>query len=322
MLEIGFGVQDLAAVRFAISPMDHLLGGVAGVQHHCVRGSLPRERWWRQARSNIPWQAAPLIDLVNASAVTVPDFLAASLTTARPSMTDELDAVLALPESRLVQDLACYDAQPPVPRIVAELREGGRKQLRRITDAAWALFRRCLAPDWPDIQRALQSDIAQRSRTMAEAGTGAVLERLHPSLEWHGEGALRITGPGWEGAFGLGGRGLQIRPSAFLHSPTALLADHWQPVLMIPGRARPARRTDGLSGLIGPTRTRALRAIAQEPCTTGRLAEHLGVTAPTASAHATALRNAGAITTDREGRSVRHSLTPLGHDLLLGAGGA
>jgi DNA-binding transcriptional ArsR family regulator len=78
------------------------------------------------------------------------------------------------------------------------------------------------------------------------------------------------------------------------------------------------RRTDGLATLIGPARARALRAIGQGSCTTTQLAERLGITPPSASAHATALRTAGAITTEREGRQVRHALTPLGHGLMFG----
>nr|WP_223244247.1 helix-turn-helix domain-containing protein [Streptomyces sp. CBMA156] len=87
---------------------------------------------------------------------------------------------------------------------------------------------------------------------------------------------------------------------------------------MYPGLDLRARGADGLAGLIGAARARALRAIAEEPCTTGRLAERLGVSPPTASVHASALREAGAITTERRGRQVRHSLSPLGHHLLYG----
>ncbi|MGF1425940.1 ArsR/SmtB family transcription factor [Kitasatospora sp. LaBMicrA B282] len=57
--------------------------------------------------------------------------------------------------------------------------------------------------------------------------------------------------------------------------------------------------------------------MGRNPCSTSQLAQRLGVTSPSASAHATALRTAGAITTEREGRQVRHALTRLGYDLLL-----
>ncbi|MFE9558250.1 ArsR/SmtB family transcription factor [Streptomyces sp. NPDC006703] len=145
-----------------------------------------------------------------------------------------------------------------------------------------------------------------------------MLTQLHPDLAWQNEGTLQFANPEWELTFNLGGQGLALRPNHFLHHPTAILTDLRPPVLMYPASNRPTHNTDGLTGLVGPARARALRAIAQEPCTTRQLAEHLGVSPPTASAHASALRNAGAITTERQGRQVQHSLTPLGHHLLNG----
>ncbi|MFJ7248126.1 ArsR/SmtB family transcription factor [Kitasatospora sp. NPDC098652] len=293
-----------------------MLGGVAGPQHHCARDSVNRDRWWRRVKGHVPQQAAVFVELVNASPLGVPMFLTPDRTGARATIGDELDALLALPEAEVHQEMQGYGTGPHLPRVIAELRDDGTRQLRRITDAAWALFRSCLAPDWPDIQRALRADIEQRSRTVAETGLGPMLAQLHPDLSWHDEGLLRYAGPEWQLAYDLGGRGLELRPNLFLSGLTAPLGDHRSSALLYPGREHPARRADGLARLIGAARTRALRAIAQGACTTGQLAESLGVSAPTASAHATVLRDAGAITTERRGREVRHSVTALGRDLL------
>ncbi|MFF4814979.1 ArsR/SmtB family transcription factor [Kitasatospora sp. NPDC001309] len=318
MLEIGFRPADLARVRFAVSPLDHVLGGVAGPQHHCARDSVNRDRWWRRVKGHVPQQAAAFIDLVNASPLGVPMFLTPDSTAARATIGDELDALLALPEAEVHREMQDYGTGPDLPRVIAELRDGGTRRLRRITDAAWALFRTCLAPDWPDIQRALRADVEQRSRAVAETGLGPMLAQLHPDLSWHDEGTLRYASPEWRLAYDLGGRGLELRPNLFLSGLTAPLGAHRSPALLYPGRDHPARHADGLARLLGTARTRALRAIAQGACTTGQLAEDLGVSAPTASAHATVLRDAGVITTERRGREVRHSLTALGRDLLLG----
>ncbi|MBT2404775.1 MULTISPECIES: helix-turn-helix domain-containing protein [unclassified Streptomyces] len=51
--------------------------------------------------------------------------------------------------------------------------------------------------------------------------------------------------------------------------------------------------------------------------TTG-LARRIGVSNATASAHASALRAAGLLTTTRTGRSVHHARTPLAELLLTG----
>jgi DNA-binding transcriptional ArsR family regulator len=322
VFQLNFGVADIANVRFTISPMDQLVSGAAQPGHPCVGASVKHDRWWRQVRRHVPDRAAPLLELVNASFEGVPDFLAAHVEGGLPRLTDELDAVLAVPDTELYEVIAWYEQkQRGVPRIIAELRDGDTRQLRRIADGAWSLYRACVAPDWPDIQRLLKADLAQRSRTMAEEGIGAMLARLHPQLTWQEEGTLRYATPEWEASFDLGGRGLELRPNFFLQGPFAVIAERCPPMMGYPICTRPpeytaTRRTDSLADLIGPARARALRAIAQSPCTTSQLAERLGVTAPSASAHATALRAASAITTEREGRQVRHSLTQLGHDLL------
>ncbi|MGD0064309.1 MAG: helix-turn-helix domain-containing protein [Streptosporangiaceae bacterium] len=65
----------------------------------------------------------------------------------------------------------------------------------------------------------------------------------------------------------------------------------------------------------GPAR--ALRAL-HDPRSTTELAARLGISVSAASEHATALRGARLIRTDRDGRAVRHSLTVLGRALLSG----
>ncbi|WP_369184598.1 ArsR/SmtB family transcription factor [Streptomyces sp. Y1] len=316
MLEIGFGIADLARVRFAVSPLDHVLGGVAGPQHHCSRDSLHREDWWRRVRGHVPGRAAPFIDLVNASPLGVPLFLGGDAAAAGLSLTDELDAMLAVPEAEINEAMEFYGTGPRLPRIITELRDDGPHHLRRVADAAWVLFRSCLAPDWPEIQRALRADVSARTRTIAEAGLGTMLSQLHPDLTWHDEGVLRYVTPEWQLRYDLGGRGLQLRPNLFLSGVAVPLCDDRQPALLYPSGVHPARSADGLTALLGPARARALRAVAQGPCSTAELAVRLTVSAPTASAHATALREAGAITTERRGRHVRHGLTSFGHSLL------
>ncbi|EST34875.1 ArsR/SmtB family transcription factor [Streptomyces roseochromogenus] len=319
MLELGFGVADMANIRFGVSPMAHVICGVAGAEHPCVGASVNHDRWWRQVKRHVPSQAAPVFELVNASFKGVPTFIQE---TDSQRLTDELDAILAVSETDFYEDLAFYDEEPELPRIVAELRDGGTRQLPRFTNSVWLLFQACIAPHWPDIQRLLQADIAHRARTAAEAGAGAMLNQVHQKLAWREEGALQYITPEWDASLSLGGRGLELRPNFFLQDGIAAVpTEHGPTTLNYPiGPRRPEHpstpRTDGLAYLIGSARARALRAIGQGSCTTAQLAKRLRITAPSASAHATALRTAGAITTEREGRQVRHALTQLGHDLL------
>jgi len=67
--------------------------------------------------------------------------------------------------------------------------------------------------------------------------------------------------------------------------------------------------------LIGATRAEVFRALVAG-CGTTQLARDLRTSPATASAHVTALREAGLAATRRTGRAVRHTLTPLGMQLL------
>jgi DNA-binding MarR family transcriptional regulator len=70
-----------------------------------------------------------------------------------------------------------------------------------------------------------------------------------------------------------------------------------------------------LSVVLGQTRESVLLAI-RNSCSTTELAGRVGVSVSSASEHATALRAAGLIQTERHGQRVRHSLTVLGRALL------
>ncbi|MFE5583897.1 MarR family transcriptional regulator [Kitasatospora sp. NPDC056531] len=324
MLALRFGVADLANTRFAVSPLDHLLTGTAqsGV-HECL--GLRRDRWWREIRRHVPHRAAPFLDLVNASTAGVPNFMGADLDAVRRQLTDELDAVLAVPQQTFEQDLAMYGSEAELPAALARLRDDGTRGLRRITDGAWALFRSCLAPHWPEIRRQLEADIADRARTTARSGAGAMLDSLHRNARWRDEGVLECALGDLSGDFALGGRGLELRPNYFVQNGIGLLlAEGRQSLLVYPLASRGAAAAkpspaaaDGLAAVLGPARARALRAIEGGPCSTTELARLLGITPPSASAHAAALRAAGLITTQREGKQVRHALSEVGRDLLL-----
>ncbi|MFE6054730.1 ArsR/SmtB family transcription factor [Kitasatospora sp. NPDC056446] len=323
MITLGFGVADLARTRFVVSPLDHLMTGAARLGVHACVG--PRsERWWRDARRHVPHRAGPFLDLVNASGMGVPNFMAADLDAVRRQLTDELDAILAITRQTFEQDLAMFGTEAELPTALARLRDDGTQGLRQVGDAAWALFRSCLAPDWPEIRRLVEADIADRARTAARSGIGAMLDSLHPQATWRDEGVLECTLGDAEGTFQLGGRGLELRPNYFVQQGLGLLAGHDRQSVLVhpvgsPAAEPPSRppAADGLATVLGPARARVLRTVAGSPCSTTELAHRLGVTPPSASAHAVALRAAGLIATRREGKQVRHTLTDVGHDLLV-----
>lgn len=325
MIELEFGVADLALTNFSISPMDHLLAGAIHPDlRHFVGSSTRRGRWWRSIRGHVPAGARPFLELVNASGLGVPDFLAADSRTHRRSLADELDAILAVTDEQIRADIGRYPAESKPP-VVRRLHDEGRSALRKVVNAIHAFHRACMAADWRDMQRLLEADVRARAHLQAEQGSAAMLTRLHPRLVWHPRGALAYTEPDWAADavhHPLEGYGLQLRPNLFIEDvgflrhlgrPTVLMHS-----LVSSAHPDPNQRThpDGLVVLLGASRARAVRAIAQTPRTTTELAAALAISPPAASALAAALRTGGLITTTRHGGHVHHVLSDVGHQLL------
>ena len=160
---------------------------------------------------------------------------------------------------------------------------------------------------------------------LAQGGHQALFGSLHQQLRWRHDG-LEKPGIDWE--YELGGGGLLLIPSAFLTGPPVFVKGDGvrlghaliyaaQPNGQYAGHEDGPREAgnDNLAALIGPTRAAVLRAL-REPRGTADLAGLVNISPASASEHAKVLRDADLIETRREGRSVRHSLTPLGRTVL------
>jgi DNA-binding transcriptional ArsR family regulator len=325
---VGFEARDLANLRFAVSPFDHL---AIGVSSNYPRG----QRWWHRVRRHAPASAGPLLELFTAHPWYVPGFLAQPMplssvsgTSGSQAIDDELDAALAADPGELDYDLSQFEQLTKVPRIVQALRGGDAWAMAGLVEATRALFRACLADDWPDIHRRLQADVAHRSMLTSSGGLGSMLPTLHPM--WHTPELLRVEYNGSRAArmmpdteYDLGGRGALLTPNMFLTRELAPSVNPYkQPSFIYPALRGLASAdvptvhgNSTLSTLIGRGRAAALRAVGMG-CTTAELAQRLGVSPPTASVHARTLRAAGLIATVRDGRSVRHSVTTLGAEML------
>lgn len=313
--------RDLANIRFSISPVAHLLLGAASSSPYPAA-----RRWWRRVRRDAPAAAAPVLQLLGAKPMFTPDFLTPPIALdprrPAPSIADELDAMRAVSPDRLAAELALYDDLPDPPGVVMALRDGGRA-LDRLADGMHTLYKACLAHDWSDIERRLRADLAYRAGVLADGGVQAMLDSLSPgqvdhrSLTVHGG----CAGPG-RFELALDGRGFLLSANTFLQDSWVFAISPWQqPFLAYPAQrnAEPpaaVRDKDPLTRLIGRGRAAALRAVGTG-CTTGELATRLTVSAPTASVHATALRDAGLLVSARDGREVVHTVTSLGVQLLL-----
>ena len=324
MLRIFFTGDDVARTRLAPAA-DPLWETVLSLHIlRSQRANAVHGEWRRSVATDL--QASPLMsDLrmllaLNPSTGYFPDFL--TPLAGADGLDAGLDAVAATPPELLRRDLAILAEERPLPADVSALARGDAEALRLLTDAMRAYYDRAVAPEWSRIEAVVEGDRARRIRAVAAQGAEGLLESLRPAMRWRA-GELHVDYP-FDQEMHLGGRGLLLVPSYFCwRYPVTLLDPELPPVLVYPAdrptaapdRAGTSRRA--LGALLGNTRAAVLAAIG-DGCSTTDLARRVGISAAAASQHATILRNAGLITSNRERNMVLHSLTPLGASVLNG----
>ncbi|MES9604437.1 helix-turn-helix domain-containing protein [Actinomadura sp. NPDC000929] len=314
MLRLWLDYEDLTRIR--ITPgLSPLAQTVLGAQ--ALRGVGPEPipgPWRSRTRARLTGPSRLLLDLVPPGR-WVPDFLTPY--TLVPGFEPELDAVASTPVRRIREELErSYGPRPPVswlPRLAGGDGETMRTLVRGLRD----FHRVALEDSWSGLSDHLCAEASRHARTMARDGIGGLLGSLHPAVRW--------TSPVLEietlrdGDVRLGGRGLLLMPSVFVTGPRVLVGGDGPATVVVPS-SRPLSGTgDTLPQVFGRTRAAVIRLVgADGELTTGTLAARLGVSAASASQHATALRGAGLLTSERRGKTVHHALTPLGERFLRG----
>ena len=256
-----------------------------------------------------PASASHLLELVPAHG-NVPDFLAPE---GANSLEEALDVVTSTPDRLLRSDVATLTHRAASPWIL-DLADGCVRARTELASSMRDYHDQVVSPLWPAIEHVIETDLRFRAWQLAAKGVAETVDGLHPAIRWR-DGVIEVDGP-LDADVELAGRGLQLMPS--LWTRPAFTA-HWtQPTLVYPlGRfawmAPTASESHGdpLAAVLGTTRARVLRALADGHTTSG-LARVLGISLASASTHAGVLRDAGLVTSRRQGQSVRHTLTSLG----------
>ncbi|MBG0813229.1 DUF5937 family protein [Planomonospora sp. ID82291] len=303
---------ETARVRFAYSPLAEtvfavklLFRGGANAVHH---------RWARQAATAVAGDPdLPL--LADLTSECVPAFLLPPPPGPEPVFADELDRVRRTPHDRFRAELDRVVGPDGRP----ELRADPEAALERLAGALRRHHDRLIAPHWGRMRAILLADVEHRARTLAARGVEGLFAALHENITWR-EGDLVVSGRRTPGSFtvDLGGHGLVLFPTIFcwpyicidmepwaagsLRYPARGLGTLWEPAGPVP---------EGLAAVLGRTKAALLEALG-EPRPTGELARRLGITASAVSQHVGALREAGLVTTRRDGRTALHLRTERG----------
>jgi hypothetical protein len=314
VLRVHFTAEDLARVRIAAGP-DPMWEILLSLHVLRQRSATPVFGTWRaNVRATLPDDARWLMQLAPPVGYS-PDFL--TPTAGSCALDAGIDAVLSTPVESLRADLAQLDCRHRDPRTHL-LASGDVATLDSLGEALRAYHRHALAPIWDEIRAGVDAERAVRARSFLDGACEGMLSALHPTISWTSP-VLRIESRFPHRDVHLHGQGLVLVPSYFCWERPIMLRDQRRPPVLVYPIARDLHvATTGkrsLEALLGRTRAAALEVIAGG-CTTTELARRLGISAASASAHASVLRDAGLAVAQRHRNSVLHTASALGVELL------
>lgn len=328
MIRLRLGAADLARIRIgaAVSPFAETMAAAELIRGRSA--GLVFGGWRRPVMGQLDSKVRPLVTIF---APGRPGLDLCTLVGPVDTIGEGIDRLMSARPGQLraeIDSIAPHHPSTAWPWMRLDTDTGLRRQLSAAVRSFHAV---AIGPRWPHLRQFLQAERTSQIELLATAGIDRFLSVLCPPLiQWHPPLLHIQSMTGEPKNVDLAGRGLVITPSIFLTPRPVLSTDPCNPdappTLIYPAVreldvARPlwtsARDHQALAILLGRTRSAALEAISGG-CGTGELALRIGVSAPTASQHATALRRAGLITTHRSAGLVRHMLTPLGQSLLNG----
>jgi len=318
VLRIYFTPEDIGRVRIAGEP-DPMWETVFSVFRLQRPGPAPIYGRWRAhaVRATKRSDLDLLLPLIRGP--YYPDFLTPA--EGRLGLAPGMDALLSTPKARLKQDMVELSRLgEPTPSWMRRLADGEPEVLDRLARAVRSHHDAVVAPFWAEAQAHVEADRSRRARMLLDHGYEGLLDSFRPTMRWQPP-LLEVDTP-FEQTLELDGRGLLLVPSYFSWGAPDVLRDPTlPPVLVYPVERDPllganaALASGSVSALIGPTRTSVLESIG-DGSTTSELARRVGVSAASVSQHTAVLREARLIHSSRIGKSVLHTITPLGLALL------
>jgi DNA-binding transcriptional ArsR family regulator len=323
-LTVEVGVAELAATRFAISPLSETvacLQQLSGRDRNAT--NLRWVRWAEDQLAGTPLDLSRTWPLLVSTRPNWPEFLVPAPQGAAATIDDDLDA-LRRTTARHVRSSLARVFGDDLPTAAAALASRPAAGLQAVADELQLAYERLVAPHWARIRAVLEADITHRARQLALGGAEKLFDDLHRDLRWH-EGGLILTGERWrtDSVVNRGPGGLVLMP-VVLGSPYVLIKKRTstQTTVRYPARGAAALWTAGTrpaagsaQRLLGRARAQILEAL-RSPTTTSDLANALGVTPSAVSQHLAVLRASGLVARERSGRSMLYLTTELGTRLL------
>jgi DNA-binding transcriptional ArsR family regulator len=332
-LVLELGVADLAATRFAVSPLAETLRAVqllATTSPPAV--NRPWVRWARAQLDRQPLRLPRLWPLLVIDGPYRPEFLFPAPTGKSASLGGELAQVRATPEEVVRLSLGRVFGDAPWPASAIELAERPRESLEQIAAEVAECHDRLISPHWERLRSVLDSDIAYHAGLLAAGGARSLFSDLHPDFHWTGrELLLTDAEESTDAEITLGPDGIVLVPSVFIwpewsvkratSTQTTLsyqargVATVWEDadlgLLDFTGQGD----AEAVEALLGTPRARLLGAL-RSPATTSALARRFHVTPSAVSQHLAVLHRGGLVDRQRSGRTVLYQASELGLAVL------
>jgi hypothetical protein len=331
LLVLEMDVADLAATRFAISPLCETIKAVQLLSRSDPPTvNRPWVRWARDQLDRRPLPLPRLWPLVVTDLPHWPEFLMPAPVGQSPGLDEELARLCATPEEPVRTSLRRVfgDGRGRWPDSAVDLFERPRESFAELAAELTACHDRLIAPHWERIRSVLDADVAYHAGLLAGGGARSLFRDLHPDLRWSaGKLFLADADPGAYGVHGtesqvtLGPDGVVLMPSVFIWPDWSVKrSTSTQTTLIYPARGSGTvweadERAEATEALLGAPRARLLGAL-RSPATTSALARRFGVTPSAVSQHLTVLHRSGLVDRHRRGRTVLYQTSPLGLELL------
>jgi hypothetical protein len=329
---ISLGVDDLAVTRFAVSSLAET---VVALQFLRTGEANPVNRpWLRRARQDLstrPLSLPLLWPLLRDGRRSRPEFLTPAPAGRAPSLTEELERMLATTPAQVRASLERVFGHRDAgrwPDSAVELAARPSQTLELIAEELTSAYTRLIAPHWDRMRAVLDADVAYQGRILAHSGAAALFAGLHAGVRWAPGTVTVIRNRGGPRDYQVRPgpvRGLVLVPSVLIWPDTTVkgysssqttlrypargAAAAWEPSLPPNAPGQPLR------DLLGAPRARLLEVL-RCPASTAALARSLDVSPSAVSQHLAVLRRCGLVDRTRSGRAVLYQTSELGLTLL------
>jgi DNA-binding transcriptional ArsR family regulator len=327
LLRVHFTSEDLGRLRLARS-VDWMWEVVLSL--HLLQSrelQLVFDSWRRHVAASLSpalVQCMAFLNAVNPKASYFPDFLTPVNETG--DLACGIDLVHSTTTAQFSVQLAELARTQALPSPVRLLAAGDKAAVAHLCSALHTYYDAAVAPFRQRINVCLAAVRSEHAQTMTTGGSEALLRSLGPYCDW--QPPLLVARYPCDFDIHLDGRGLLLIPSFYcVRYPVTVFDHELSPVLVLPIPHDPRWMCGGepravggetLTDLLGDTRARILDLAENATLATGVIANKLHVSAQTISYHTKILRDAGLITSNRDGASIVHDVTAMGVALLNG----